>query len=195
MRLLLAEDDLENGRTLGDYNIQNGDLLHLKLGLHGGAPKKKPKVGANPFEDPVPPRHATNADGGMFAQAFQVSVEIGQMVMIDPNALLHRCDVPSLIQIKGVLESGTKAHHIDKIKEACDIFEFIKGLVVVEEMVGNAHEKYQKLMSSSLWKMGCDANGKFLMSTLVGVINGAICTKQQPQPQPAHHGNQAGLGM
>ena len=179
--LIYHDQQLEDDHTLSDYSIKVGDTITMTMSIKGGVKRaRSTKVKPNPFEEERVQfvKHENLED---FESSFHTCINIANIESLDPITLLGQCDIQGLLTLKTHLSTG-KAHHLNKVEEACDLLPFIQKLLKVKMFVAVSHDKYKKMMASTLWKLGCTEEGNFKMDVLIAVINGTMTAKAHSQP-------------
>ena len=121
-------------------------------------------------------------------------VEISNTENLNPEAILSQCSLGALDYLKNHFTTG-QAHHIVKINDATELLPYIQELNMVKGMLEEAFNKYQKMMSSALWQVGCNQDGVFKIDTLVAVLSGVqVAIRNRPQQNNENQANNAGLG-
>ena len=170
-RLVHIVQELEDSRTLSDYNIKNESYLILfARGRGGGKRGRQDKQDKhNPFEEevftPCSLQHR-----GLWEEAFNSVVFINNMADLDLSATIKSFSPEQLMAIANEWSTSKKTNAV-KFESMAFHIEHLRTIVEVENMTKCAIKKFKKLLGKALWNAG-SVNGEFSMDTLKGLLNG-----------------------
>ena len=127
-RLIFNDNQLEDGYTLEDYDIQNESMLILMTNLHGGMPRKgnviKSIVKSKTFDRTV------SDDQVKFFTAFTKAEASTRLTSIDFKNLLEGCTIDTLERMHKYMKHD-KSKSSTKIEKLCEMTSDIQEYYII----------------------------------------------------------------
>ncbi len=152
-RLIFANIQLEDDKTLSYYRIKNECRLQLTMDLSGGAGKRQRAATSNPFDSSEVDERVHATDIAVFERGFHAACKLeewGKQADIEVLNLLQGFDETKKKAMMTMLSSG-KQHNDVKVRMALEMLPQIEAMDLLSAKLKGTRTKMLQRLGGCLW--------------------------------------------